>query len=146
VVGKAAHSGDPDRRNTPYVAGSNLKLNFENTNGDPVEGNIVDFGSVIEQGAFYSPNLAITPDGRSLYYIAGTHGDEAAGGIHIMRYDILERERIDLGRIGREVIPAFYSYGAKVHDNKVYFTVHGGDPSQTYLVIYDPDNKKTFTQ
>ena len=79
---------------------------------DPAKGEVVELGSVMEAGAVYSPNLAITPDGRRLYYIAGSHGDEVMGGMHIMSYDILERQRVDCGRIGRENIPAFYCYGA----------------------------------
>ena len=109
---------------------------------DPAKRELINLGPVIEAGAVYSPNLAITPDGGSLYYIAGTHGFEAGGGMHVMRYDILERRRIDCGRIGRETIQAFYCYGAGVYEGLVYFNIHGGEPSNSYLLIYDPaDNK-----
>jgi hypothetical protein len=120
---------------------------FGMTNGgwlfefDPASKKLTELGSVLENGAYYSPNLAITPDGESLYYIAGSHGDEASGGMHIIRYDIQNRKRIDLGLIGREAIPAFYCYGATVHNGMIYFTLTGGDPSNTYLMICNPNDK-----
>lgn len=113
---------------------------------DPPKGELVELGSVMEAGAVYSPNLTITPDGRQLYYIAGSHGDEVMGGMHIMRYDILQHRRVDCGRIGRENIPAFYCYGAAVHKGLVYFNVHGGKPSNSYLLVYDPNESKTMTR
>jgi len=113
---------------------------------DPMKGEIIELGPVIEAGAVYSPNIAITPDGRTLYYIAGSHGFEVKGGMHIMRYDILERKRIDCGRIGRETIPAFYCYGAAVHKGLVYFNIHGGNPSNSYLLIYDPQDNKILAE
>lgn len=113
---------------------------------DPSKEELVELGPVIKTGPVYSPNITITPDGRSLYYIAGSHGSEAEGGMHIMRYDILERKRIDCGRIGRETIPAFYCYGAAVYKGLVYFNVHGGNPSNSYLLIYDPEDSKIMAR
>jgi len=113
---------------------------------DPRTEKVIDLGPVTEKGPVYSPNLSITPDGRTLYYIAGTHGDEVKGGMQIMRYDILERKRTSCGTIGRESIPAFYCYGATYYNGQVYFNVHGGDPSNSYLLIYDPDNSELFAE
>jgi len=60
--------------------------------------------------------------------------------MHIMRYDILERKRVDCGRMGRETVPSFYCYGAAVHKGLVYFAVHGGSPVNSYLLVYDPES------
>jgi hypothetical protein len=109
---------------------------------DPVSGRLDELGAVTERGPVYSPNLTITPDGKTLYYIAGSHGDEIKGGMQIMRYDIAERKRTSLGFIGRESIPAFYCYGAAYYKGQVYFNVHGGDPSKSYLLVYDPDDNR----
>ena len=111
---------------------------------DPVAEKLVELGPVTEKGAVYSPNLTITPDGKTLYYIAGTHGDEVKGGMQIMRYDILERRRTSCGAIGRESIPAFYCYGATVFDGRVYFNIHGGDPSNSHMLIFDPNDNRIF--
>jgi hypothetical protein len=66
--------------------------------------------------------------------------------MHIMRYDIVERKRIDCGRIGRETIPAFYCYGAAVFKGLVYFNIHGGNPSNSYLLIFDPEDNKILAR
>ncbi len=113
---------------------------------DPALGKLVELGPVTDKGPVYSPNLSITPDGRSLYYIAGTHGDEIKGGMQIMRYDILERKRTSCGILGRESIPAFYCYGSTVYKGLVYFNIHGGDPSNSYLLIYDPQDGRVATE
>jgi len=111
----------------------------------PPMGKLVELGPVMEAGAVYSPNISITPDGRTLYYIAGSHGSEVMGGMHIMRYDILERKRTDCGRLGRETLPAFYCYGAGVYRGLVYFIVHGGKPSNSYLLVYDPADDRVLS-
>ncbi len=107
---------------------------------DPRSEKLVELGAVSEQGPVYSPNLTITPDGKTLYYIAGSHGSEIKGGLQIMRYDIAKRKRTSLGFIGREAIPAFYCYGAVYLNGQVYFNVHGGDPSNSYLLVFNPDD------
>ncbi len=109
---------------------------------DPPSGKLEDLGAVTQEGPVYSPNLTITPDGKTLYYIAGSHGSEIKGGMQIMRYDIAERKRTSLGFIGREKIPAFYCYGAAYYGGRIYFNVHGGDPSNSYLLVYDPSDNQ----
>jgi hypothetical protein len=111
---------------------------------DPQAGKLVDLGAVTDKGPVYSPNLCITPDGETLYYIAGTHGDEIKGGMQIVRYSIRERKMTRCGVIGRESIPAFYCYGAVYYNGRVYFNIHGGDPSNSYMLIYDPADDKVI--
>ena len=86
------------------------------------------------------------PDGRTLFYIAGSHGDEVKGGMQIMRYDIAERKRTSMGFIGRENIPAFYCYGATFFNGLIYFNVHGGDPSNSYLLVFDPNDNRIASE
>ena len=113
---------------------------------DPATGKLTELGAVTDKGPVYSPNLCITPDGKSLYYIAGTHGDEIKGGMQIVRYDILDRKMTRCGVIGRESIQAFYCYGATIHNGLIYFNIHGGDPSTSYVLIYDPAGATVTTE
>jgi hypothetical protein len=64
--------------------------------------------------------------------------------MQIVRYSIRERKMTRCGVIGRESIPAFYCYGAVHYNGRVYFNIHGGDPSNSYMLIYDPADDKVI--
>ncbi len=136
------HVRDNDSLRT-HVRASDGRIYFVTSRGhifqfDPEAESVEELGPVTPEGPVYTPNLVLSPGEDKLTYLAGSHGTYLGGNLQLIEFDLAGRRPHLVGTLDAR-FQLSYCYGSATDDRgSVYFALHGGNPANSFMAVYDP--------